>query len=378
MAKNKVGRNEPCPCGSGLKYKKCHCSRNTDSSNITPRLKLQEHMCQSQFGNTRPIISADFQGYKFVASGDRINYSKKWKTFHDFLFDYLRLTVGNEWGAGELQKHPSDRHPIIQWYISLCEYQKEHIKEPGKIHSGVCTGTVAAYLALSYDLYLIRHHSLLQERLVNRLKVMDQFQGARYEVYVIAVFIKAGFDIVFEDDTDRSRSHCEFTAIHKTTGKKYTIEAKSRHRPGLLGRPGKPQKPEHIRLRVGRLLRSALAKEAAEERIVFIDMNMPPEDVGPFATSWFKPLMEEVIKVEKDSINGKEAPPAYLIMTNHPYHYAGDQEKDPRKNFHLTAINRPEFMQQSDGSVGSIDPSVMNLWDSINKHTVIPHEFDNS
>ncbi|MEI0739338.1 SEC-C metal-binding domain-containing protein [Paenibacillus sp. JTLBN-2024] len=20
----KVGRNEPCPCGSGLKYKKCH------------------------------------------------------------------------------------------------------------------------------------------------------------------------------------------------------------------------------------------------------------------------------------------------------------------------------------------------------------------
>jgi len=22
--KNKVGRNEPCPCGSGKKYKKCH------------------------------------------------------------------------------------------------------------------------------------------------------------------------------------------------------------------------------------------------------------------------------------------------------------------------------------------------------------------
>jgi hypothetical protein len=22
----KIGRNEPCPCGSGLKYKKCHAS----------------------------------------------------------------------------------------------------------------------------------------------------------------------------------------------------------------------------------------------------------------------------------------------------------------------------------------------------------------
>ncbi|MCG8462911.1 MAG: SEC-C domain-containing protein [Holophagales bacterium] len=25
----KVGRNEPCPCGSGKKYKKCHGARRT-------------------------------------------------------------------------------------------------------------------------------------------------------------------------------------------------------------------------------------------------------------------------------------------------------------------------------------------------------------
>jgi uncharacterized protein YecA (UPF0149 family) len=24
VASSKVGRNEPCPCGSGKKYKKCH------------------------------------------------------------------------------------------------------------------------------------------------------------------------------------------------------------------------------------------------------------------------------------------------------------------------------------------------------------------
>jgi hypothetical protein len=76
---------------------------------------MNDRIRQLKFGNTRPIISADFQGYKFVASGDRINCSKKWKTFHDFLFDYLRLTVGNGWGAGELQKDPDDRHPIIKW-----------------------------------------------------------------------------------------------------------------------------------------------------------------------------------------------------------------------------------------------------------------------
>ena len=26
MAEKKVGRNEPCPCGSGKKYKKCCCT----------------------------------------------------------------------------------------------------------------------------------------------------------------------------------------------------------------------------------------------------------------------------------------------------------------------------------------------------------------
>jgi len=24
IVKKKIGRNDPCPCGSGLKYKKCH------------------------------------------------------------------------------------------------------------------------------------------------------------------------------------------------------------------------------------------------------------------------------------------------------------------------------------------------------------------
>ena len=29
FAKQKVGRNDPCPCGSGLKYKKCHLQRSS-------------------------------------------------------------------------------------------------------------------------------------------------------------------------------------------------------------------------------------------------------------------------------------------------------------------------------------------------------------
>lgn len=374
--KRKIRRNESCPCGSGKKYKKCHGSGNTDMLHSIKRAIHHNNKHKAKYGDVTPILSEDFHGHKIVISGNRLNYSKKWKTFHDFLLDYLRMTLGNEWGAEELEKEPSERHPVIQWYITLCDFQRRNVKKEGEIYTGICTGTVAAYLSLAYDLYLLKHHALLQKRLVNRLKIKDQFQGARYEAYVTSIFIKAGFDIDFEDESDRSISHCEFKAIHKSTGQKYSIEAKSRHRLGLLGQPGRPKKPEEIRLRVGRLLRSALAKHAANTRMIFIDINMPPEEVGPFSTTWFKPLMEEIKKVEGGKINSQQVPSAYLAITNHPYHYAGNDKPDPRKNYLLTAINRPEFKKKPDGTVGPIDSVISNLWDSMNKHTEIPHEFN--
>lgn len=338
--------------------------------------RCHTRVSQSKDTNVRPIISADFKGYKWVAVGDAVYRSSKWKTFHDFLFDYLRSAVGGEWGNAELRKVPSERHPVVQWYISVCHFQRQHIKKEGEIYSGICTGTVAAYLSLAYDLYILRHHALLQNRLVERLKKIDQFQGARYEIYVTAAFVRAGFEIDPEDETDRKRTHCEFRAVHKETRKKLSVEAKSRHRPGLLGRPGKLQSPEEIRLRIGRLLRSALAKRASDTRVVFVDINMPPEDVGPFADSWFRPLADEIERVERSRINGRPAPQAYVIITNHPYHYVGDEQPDPPKNFLMTAINVPEFKQQQNGSAGPIDPTIVTLWDSINKHTTIPHTFD--
>jgi hypothetical protein len=69
------------------------------------------------------------------------------------------------------------------------------------------------------------------------LKDINQFQGARYEIYVTASFVRAGFEVELENETERTTSHCEFTATHRT-GAKYSVEAKSRHRQGILGREG--------------------------------------------------------------------------------------------------------------------------------------------
>lgn len=124
-------RNQPCSCGSGRKYKKC-CGAlsSVRSSNptiqvrtISPEVErafvqhqLREAERARKFGHVRPIISTDHQGYKFVAVGNQLHYSKSWKTFHDFLWNYIAGVVTKEWGDAELKKPFEERHPIVQWY----------------------------------------------------------------------------------------------------------------------------------------------------------------------------------------------------------------------------------------------------------------------
>ncbi len=338
---------------------------------------IKEEKRKTEQGAVKPIVSVDFHGYKLVGVGNRLHYSKSWKTFHDFLFDYLKNCLGSKWGNSELKKPLDQRHPILQWYNSLCTFQKEHIKKEGEVYSAICTGVVGAYLSLAYDLYVLRRYNLLQSRLIERLKDERQFQGARYEIYVTASFIKAGFEIELEDETDRSISHCEFLVTHHNTGRKYSVEAKSRHRLGFLGHPSvQPQDVNTIKLRIGNLLNNALKKEATYTRIIFIDVNMPPKEGKVFEKDWFKKLPSTLDKIEKKGIEGKPCPSAFVFFTNHPYHYVGDDVPEPSRDFLLAATNIPVFKVNSPKKDKQYEPPVFDLWDSINVHNKVPHEFE--
>ena len=131
---NKVGRNDPCPCGSGKKYKKCHGAASAPAFRIhegplpeAVRKKVEEHKAaeqqrQEQQGLGKPIISEMFHGYRFVAVGSRLYYSNRWKTFHDFLDHYIKSVLGGEWGTEELQKPAVERHPLLVWYQTGTRY----------------------------------------------------------------------------------------------------------------------------------------------------------------------------------------------------------------------------------------------------------------
>jgi hypothetical protein len=272
--------------------------------------QAQQIQREQQQGLGKPIISTMFQGYRVVAVGNRLHYSKTWKTFHDFLLYYIKFSMGGAWGNAELSKAEGDRHPVIRWYGLLCKYQKEAIREPSGVYTGPMTGALDAYLGLAYNLYLLAHNAQLQARLLNRLRDVSQFQGAYYETYVAAAFIKAGFRLELEDEADPSRTHCEFTATYPPSGRRFSVEAKARQ-------PGKAS------ANVGNQLYAALQKRVSDPRVVFIDVNVPDVPSDQERVAWLEEALASIRSKEATmTVAGQPAPPAYVFLTNHPHQYS--------------------------------------------------------
>ncbi|MCC7005766.1 MAG: SEC-C domain-containing protein [Ottowia sp.] len=310
----KIGRNDPCPCESGKKYKKCHggiahLERIAQVMAAVPgmraRHEAKEHQRTEQQGLGKPIIAVKMDNGHLVAVKNRLHYSKKWQTFHSFLIDYLTGAIGSEWCNAELKKPFDQRHPVLVWHHKLREQQRLFIKESGKVASFPMTGAVAAYMHLAYDLYALDHNAELQAKLVERLRNHEQFHGAHYEIQVAAILVRAGFTLAFENEDDRSTSHCEFTATNTRTGKPFSVEAK---------------RSRSERCRVNRLLSQALKKAANHTRIVFIDLNAPDSSIDKEMPAYVKRAFNLVRRFETDP-QTKQLPPAYVFLTNSPWEH---------------------------------------------------------
>ena len=322
-------------CDSGKKYKKCcgsslqpqsrpqqftHGEISDDARETLERHAANELIREQQQGLGKPIISIKSHGHQLVAVGNTLHYSPKWKTFPDFLSDYLKnITTGN-WGNAELKKPFEERHPVLQWYDNYCRYQQAHQVAKQEIFSGPATGVVMCYLGLAYNLYLLNHNVDLQKRFIERIKNVDQFQGAYYELIVANTLIRAGFTLELEDETDDSAKHCEFSATSQITGKKYWVEAKMRGVEGVLGKnrnSGVPQSKKDVTSNLTKQLNLALEKPAENERLVFIDVNAPSKNDGKIP-DWINKAIRRLDDKEKNLKGGEQA---YIFVTNVPFHY---------------------------------------------------------
>jgi hypothetical protein len=340
------------------------------------------------YGHARPMMTIEHQGYRLVAVHNRLRFSENWKTPADFFGDYIKEILGsNGWGNVEIAKPYEERHPILQWYHDLCTWQREHQeRDSDGLFSGVATGSVKAYYALAYDLWTLDNHALLQAKMVRRLKNADQFQGARYELYVIASMIRAGFEVELEDEGDASRTHCELVATHRQTGRKISVEAKSTSRAGMLGKGGERPSVEEIKTSIYRKLQEALLKQADYDRVVFIDVNMPPHGVRKFDMPWLTQAMDQMKRLQDSQSIDHPYPSALVFFTNHPYHYVGNDDVEPGQTAFFTGFNRDDLRSATEiddqGAAEEVaqcfeaaNPDIKQLVESVFEHTRIPTEF---
>ncbi len=321
-----------------------------------------------------------------VAVGNKLHFSKTWKTFIDFLGDYIRKSLTPEWGNAELAKPLRERHTILQWYDVVCRLQKESIKRPGEPSKIEVTGALACYYGLAYGLYLLEHNVELQNRMIARLKDRSNFQGAYYELIVARALITAGFELTLEDETDGRSKHCEFAAVSKETGKKFWIEAKMRSVSGLLGKnDADGVSSETAKKPVSELvkhLNAAFKKPADDQRMIFIDLNA---DMSVDASNENRPVLVDAVnrrllKYEQESLEtGKTA---YVFVTNMTFHrdlLAPAQMLSIPSGVGIPDFNRSGYMKLSEIYLrDKKHKDALRVCEGLEKLIGIPTTFDGS
>ena len=384
----KIGRNQICPlCNSGKKFKKC-CGNPLQSENkSSPELnrtleynKAKELIREQQQGLGKPIIAAKFKDQQIIAVGSKIYHSSKWATFPDFLSDYLKTIMGAEWGNSEIKKNFNDRHPILQWYEKYCKLQQKHNNGSTKIKSLPATGAVFCYLGLAYSLYLLDHNVELQKRYIERLKDINNFQGAYYELIVANCLIRSGFKLELEDEDNSQTKHCEFSAVSKKTGKKYWVEAKMRSVAGILGKTnlnGTTSKDPTCKM--SKHLHDAFQKPASSERLIFIDVNTNFE-TNNVESDWIKRARKKLEMKEKDLLPNQAA---YVFITNMGFHWDLDSEYRGQAGL-VYGLGIPDFEKVGYFSLSELYKNkqrhidVYNIMAALEDYPNIPQTIDGS
>jgi hypothetical protein len=367
-----VGRNDPCPCGSGVKYKKCCLGRGPNAYGN----QIQRQTVPVILDGTRTEIlsSIVWHGKRFRIIWNRLFWFRPEQTFHEFL-DYLAVqTLNPEWFKRQGALPECEQHVVVRWRKALLSLVKRAPRTPDG--GWVQTGPVRAYMCLAYDLYWLQIVNKLPKSLEKRLRDKEAFQGARYEVLVAATFARAGFDIQLLDQSVKSMRHCEFVATHKRTGIKVYVEAKSRRRPGILHHPGTFDESADVKGDVFGLHSDAI-KQAPQGHpyFIFIDANLPvrvPQHVHPYgampldAVPWVKEV-EEGLKARWACGTGS-TPETAVFVTNFAPHFGSEQDAAPLGLFTAFPSPRP--------AVGLTDASMLDdLVYCLRFYGTIPKQF---
>jgi hypothetical protein len=340
--RGKVGRNDLCPCGSGKKHKKCHgaTARTVPPRDVLDALAyrrikadLDRQIFESQFSAPKPI-KATFKGSLMRAFRSHLFVRKVHETYQEWVITVLKMTMGQGW-LNKYKPPNQDGHPVKRWLYSWSELGARHLpaNRSGPAIGVVADGHTKALVSLSDDVYRLRQAGSFPSALRDRLRDPRQFQGVRYEIAAAATFVRAGFDVAWEERRGSSKK-VEFRATQRGTKEVVAVETKSRHRPGMLGNPGDPPDPKQLHFDVQRLFAEAL-EQAPESGIfaVFIDLNLPRIDLEPYIGSLDAMLGEELHRADIATL---------IVLTNWPWHYDATSPASPGFG-HFLEHQQPRF-----------------------------------
>lgn len=387
MGATKPSRNEPCPCRSGKKFKRCHGGPNADYEEMISRganeaqrmAEIHWIQQQRQQGLGRPIIAAEAAGKRIVAVGHRL-FQGVWPTFHDFLYSYIFDVLGRDWFEAQTQLEQSERHPVIEWHERLLAVSKAANLAPGETRHTPMTGAISAFLTLAYDLYTLEHNNdrtrtrELRKSLIGRLKSQDQFVGVRYEIRVAAMLLRAGFELEWEDETDRRSTHVEYNATYPRTGKAFGVECKIR------SQDASKKANQHLGKFAG-LVSDALRKATRHDRWIFVDLNTQAYPYVPGGPHDWRTISINTLRKFEGQPNAAALPAALVFITNYPDHHHLDSQvpdagatvegfkvDDYRTGRLLTVAQKIEMRVRN--------PEVEALLSSIHEHIDVPSTFE--
>jgi hypothetical protein len=283
-------------------------------------------------------IDALWKGERVRAVGSRLHFRPPNETKHEFYVAVLVQTLGMAWAEKQRPLEPDKRHVVAQWLDALGKLRRggdaiDKREESEGVFTADATGELWPLICLAYDVYTLLHHSFISDTssIIKRLRHPDQFQGARYELAVAAVFARAGYTIEWITETDRKLP--EFIARNGATGTEIAVEAKSRHRPGILGRAGEAPAVDEVKVDVRNLMDAALEKEVdGRPFVVCIDLNLP-ETGERSLENWMRELHEAALEHLGQASEDEPDPFSAAFFTNYSWHWAGDKAAAQASSF---------------------------------------------
>jgi hypothetical protein len=198
------------------------------------KFKLTEAYHNEYFGNAPNISSALRNDRRIVLVGNTCledNQNDVWECPSDFLITYLKICLRDDWLNAEFKKPEVEGHEIIKLYRG----SKSNTDSNSQLKWDKPNGKALAILHLSYDLFVLDNNAQLTRRLKDRIKNKGNFNGARYELFVLATLIRGGFSVEFTDEVSGKHGKVvDFRAKHKDF-QYISVEAKTRNVKDMLG-----------------------------------------------------------------------------------------------------------------------------------------------